>query len=77
MSVEFHGKTGLIEKALFLASPILVLGLWEAAARSGFVDARFFVPPSKILVAMWSLMRSGDLGTHTGSSLLRVFWGRS
>jgi ABC-type nitrate/sulfonate/bicarbonate transport system permease component len=75
VSPELYGKTSLNHKVLYILSPVVVLGAWEAAARTGLIDARFFVPPSKIVVSLWELTKSGALWTHTWHSLLRVFWG--
>jgi ABC-type nitrate/sulfonate/bicarbonate transport system permease component len=63
------------ERLISLSSPIVLLLLWEAAARSGVIDSRFFPPPSSILEEMMAMLRTGELMTHTLSSLRRLGWG--
>ncbi len=60
---------------LSVASPLALLGLWEASARLGVVDARFFPAPSGVAETFWSMARSGELWLHTEASLLRLLCG--
>jgi ABC-type nitrate/sulfonate/bicarbonate transport system permease component len=60
---------------LSIASPVVLLVLWEISVRLGLVDARFFPAPSVVLTTLWSMARSGELWLHTEASLLRLFWG--
>lgn len=79
-----RGRLGLGPRAnrIFgLLSPLLILALWELAAQTGIVDARFFPPPSQIAVAFWRMLthdaRGAALGfseIFTRSILLRDLW---
>jgi NitT/TauT family transport system permease protein len=63
------------DRLLAFASPIGLLLVWEVGARTGLIDTRFFPAPSSIVVAGWTMLRSGELWLHTWTSLVRLFWG--
>ena len=63
------------DRLLAFASPIGLLLIWELGARSGLIDTRFFPAPSSIVAAAWTMLRSGELWSHTSTSLVRLFWG--
>ena len=63
------------ERLIGVASPILLLALWEGAGRVGVLDARFFPAPSAIAGTFVDLMRSGELVEHTWTSLGRILIG--
>lgn len=63
------------DRLINFASPVALLLLWEAAVRTGLLDARFFPAPSTIAVKFAALLRSGELWGHTWASLQRLFWG--
>jgi NitT/TauT family transport system permease protein len=63
------------DRILSLASPIGLLVVWEVAARFGFIDTRFFPAPSSIISLLVAMVKSGELVTHTTTSLTRLFWG--
>src|SRR6516165_8307878 len=63
------------DRILSIASPLGLLILWELAARFGFIDTRFFPAPSSILALLVQMLQSGELITHTLTSLRRLFWG--
>jgi NitT/TauT family transport system permease protein len=65
----------LNEQLVSILSPLLFVGLWEAAVRTGVLDWRFFPAPSSILGALAALLASGELLLHTGVSLKRVILG--
>lgn len=56
-------------------TPLVLLGLWEAAARLGLIDARFFPPPSSIVHTFGALIASGELWTNLMASLRRLMLG--
>ncbi|MDB5648846.1 MAG: Sulfonate transport system permease protein [Hyphomicrobiales bacterium] len=60
---------------LGLILPVSTALAYEAAFRLGLVQARLLPPPSKILVTLWDLARSGELATHVGATTLRVLLG--
>ena len=57
---------------LSVLSPVLLLTLWEAGARMGWVDVRFFPAPSAILRELIEMLASGELWGHVGVSLTRI-----
>lgn len=63
------------ERFIGLLTPILLLIVWELAAKAGFVDVRFFPPPSKIAHQIGVLLASGELVNNTLASLRRLALG--
>jgi NitT/TauT family transport system permease protein len=63
------------DRLINIISPIGLLVLWELASLAGFLDARFFPSPSKILQSLVALSSSGELWANVGASLQRLFWG--
>lgn len=63
------------DRLINIASPLLLLLLWELAVRMAWLDARFFPAPSRILGKFAMLAESGELWTNTSASLQRLFWG--
>ena len=61
--------------ALSIASPVVLLLLWELASRSGMVDARFFPAPSGVFLALAKGLMGADLWGHIGISLSRIVIG--
>ncbi len=55
--------------------PITVLVLWEAAARSGFIEQRILPAPSQVAVAFWDTAKSGALFHHVAISFNRALIG--
>src|SRR6202521_5288726 len=60
------------ERILGIASPILLLTVWEVAARFNFIDTRFFPAPSSVIVVLIEMLRSGELVTNTLVTLARL-----
>ncbi len=58
-------------KLLSAISVVVFLLLWEFVGRTGKVSTTFFPEPSKILTSMLSLIKSGELASATGATLLR------
>ena len=63
------------EAAVQLLSPVALLAFWEAAARAGWVDQRFFPAPSAIVGAFWDAITTGVLLHHLKITLWRVLLG--
>jgi len=61
-----------IETALSIASPLLVLVLWEALVRLGYLEALFFPPPTKIIETLVKVLLSGELVSQTAITLRRM-----
>ena len=51
---------------------LLLLLLWEAAGRYGWVHKLFFPPAGKILVSFFEIILSGEIFSHIGLSLWRA-----
>jgi len=63
------------ERILGIASPIVLLVVWEAAARTHLIDTRFFPAPSSVIAVAIDMLRSGELITNTLVSLRRLALG--
>ena len=63
------------DRLLYLISPIGLLILWQLLLMAGIGDRRFIPAPTDIAVRFWALIRNGELATHTGVTLVRVFAG--
>jgi len=60
---------------LAIGTPIVLLALWELAARSGVIDARLFTPPSQIVARGWDMVLSGELWQHIVATCRRLLLG--
>lgn len=58
-----------------VASPLVMLVLWEIAARAGMLDQRFFPAPSSVLAELGNLTVSGDLPLNIAWTIQRVLIG--
>ena len=56
-------------------SPLILVLIWEIAARIGLVDTRFFPSPSAIISVGEQMIVSGELMTHVSISLQRIVIG--
>jgi NitT/TauT family transport system permease protein len=65
----------LLEVALTIAAPLVVLGFWEVLSRSGTIDERFWPPPSTLTGTAWELVREDDLLGDIRVSLGRIMGG--
>jgi NitT/TauT family transport system permease protein len=63
------------ERLISIASPIVLLLLWEIAADTGLLDVRFFPAPSSIFAALIRMLMAGTLMHHTLISLQRLALG--
>jgi NitT/TauT family transport system permease protein len=63
------------ERILGIASPIVLLVVWEVAARLQIIDTRFFPAPSSVIAVLIEMLRSGELVTNTLVSLRRLALG--
>src|SRR2546423_888325 len=55
--------------------PLGLVLAWEGAARAGWLSSRVLPEPWAVLMALWSLVRSGELWHHTAVSAARAFSG--
>ncbi|MDP3673386.1 MAG: ABC transporter permease [Telluria sp.] len=63
------------DRLISIASPIVLIVLWELCVRVGMLDPRYFPAPSVIFVTFVGVVESGVLWTNTASTLVRLFWG--
>jgi NitT/TauT family transport system permease protein len=63
------------QRLLRIASPLLLLVLWELLSRTGVLDRRFFPPPSELLSTARQMFADGSLLEATIDSLRRLFLG--
>ena len=64
-----------MERALGLASPVVLLLLWEWAVRVRVLDARFFPAPSSVVGSALGLARDGELWSDLRVTLVRLLLG--
>jgi NitT/TauT family transport system permease protein len=62
----------MVERLVSVASPLVLLLVWELLVRSRVLDVRFFPAPSQVLRALWDLAASGVLLQDVGVSLTRI-----
>ena len=55
----------VFKRALAFGFPLLVLVAWELVVNAGFLNARWFPPPTKIAAALWDLTVSYDRFNET------------
>ena len=59
-------------RALAIGFPLLILVLWEVMVHLGYLNGRWFPPPSRITMALWDLIVTYD--RFNGTSLLGRPW---
>jgi sulfonate transport system permease protein len=62
-------------QALSWLAPCALLGLWEALARAGIIQANVLPAPSSVFRTARDLIASGELQTHLRASLSRAVLG--
>ncbi|MCL2490348.1 MAG: ABC transporter permease [Propionibacteriaceae bacterium] len=60
---------------LSIFTPIVLLGVWELSARLGWIDARLFSPPTRIVAEGAKMVASGQLWTNLLPTLVRLLVG--
>ncbi len=55
-----------------IASPLVLLVIWEAAVRGSLLDSRFFPAPTSVLSELARLLQSGELLSDLGWTTQRV-----
>jgi ABC-type nitrate/sulfonate/bicarbonate transport system permease component len=58
-----------------VASPVVILLIWEGLVGSHILDARFFPTPSSVIMELLTLIQSGQIFIDIGWTLLRVLIG--
>ncbi len=64
-----------IPRIFSLLTSILLLVVWELAAKLGLISSSIFPPPSKIFVTFAALIIDGTLLSSSGATLFRFFTG--
>lgn len=54
-------KLSTRDALLAVLTPVVLLLLWQIAAKMGWIDARLFTPPSEIFARGWELSVNGEL----------------
>lgn len=62
----------LRDVSLAVATPIVLLGLWEVLGRNGYFDIRIFPPPTQIAAEGVELISSGRLPEAFGITVVRL-----
>lgn len=52
--------------------PLVMVLLWEAASRAGWIRPQVLPPPSSVLATAWGMIATGELFRHLGASLARA-----
>lgn len=67
----------LFEQGWFMAiaSPVLLLLIWEVLVRVGLLDVRFFPTPSSVIEELVMLASSSELWVHAGYTISRMLVG--
>ncbi len=73
--VRFLKRRRRVERTLAVGVPIVLIALWELAARRAWIDVRFFPAPSTVWTTAVELVRSGDLQDDLLISMRRVLIG--
>jgi sulfonate transport system permease protein len=64
-----------VDLALAIATPVLLIALWQLAAEENWIDPQIFTPPSGIASAAGSLASSGVLFSDLGVTVARLLVG--
>lgn len=75
MSRPVEWRAVLARRALPWSVPVLILLVWEMAARAGWMSSRVLPEPWAVATAFWSLLRSGELWHHVVVSSGRALAG--
>lgn len=63
----------MVEFAVSVAAAALVIALWELAARAGIIAPQFLPSPSRVVVALWTMLTEQNLVWHVAVSTARVW----
>ncbi len=62
----------LRQAAVFVASPLSLLLIWEICGRTGWLDVRFFPLPTKIAAHLWWMFLEDNLHVDILASMRRI-----
>jgi NitT/TauT family transport system permease protein len=70
----FRGRASpMLEFAVSVAAAVLVVALWELVARAGIVAPQFLPSPSRVVIALWTMLTEQNLLWHVAVSTTRVW----
>jgi sulfonate transport system permease protein len=61
--------------AIYVAIPVVLLGIWQLLSVLGFIRPMILPPPTQVAEVFWQLLGSGELAAHVLASALRVLEG--
>jgi ABC-type nitrate/sulfonate/bicarbonate transport system permease component len=61
-----------LDRIGFLIPILTVIMIWESIVRIGLFDAKFFPPPSVIIIALWDSIKNFEIFRHSAYSIMRV-----
>jgi NitT/TauT family transport system permease protein len=73
--VSARSRRRWLELGLTLASPFVLLAIWEALSRTGAIDRRFWPEPTSLIGTFWELLREDDLLGDIWISTVRILGG--
>ncbi|HEY7748926.1 MAG TPA: ABC transporter permease [Aestuariivirgaceae bacterium] len=62
-----------LEIAIGIIAAVLLVAIWELAARAGWIAPQFLPSPSRVLIALWKMLTAEGLLWHAAVSTLRVW----
>jgi NitT/TauT family transport system permease protein len=71
---HFRGRASPgIEVAIGVIAAVILVSIWELAARAGWIAPQFLPSPSRVVQALWRMLTAEGLLWHAGVSTLRVW----
>jgi NitT/TauT family transport system permease protein len=72
--VMFRGRAPpTVEAAIGVFAAVVLVAVWEVAARGGWVAPQFLPSPSRVVQALWRMTTAEGLLWHAAISTLRVW----
>ncbi len=74
----FLRRRRIVETSLAVGFPVILLALWQIAGSNGWIDRRFYPPPSDIIGEIQRTFQDNPKGNwwvHIGVSVRRMLWG--
>jgi NitT/TauT family transport system permease protein len=72
--IAFRGRAPpAVEAAIGIFAAVVLVAIWEVAARAGWVAPQFLPSPSRVVRALWRMTTAEGLLRHAAISTLRVW----
>ena len=68
-------RARLSERLISVASPLVLLALWQAFSYFDVIDGRFIPSPAQVFVTAFAMIQAGELWADIGMSLYRLVAG--